>query len=143
MIQAKIVDVLNRALATQYRSLPMFVEEISPYTHSGDEKPRRLLADIVSDQKQYAKKLAEFILDRGGAPNPGQYPMVYTDLHMLSLDYLLSEIDGEQRRDIAILTDCVAGAARDPAAQRLLEEVLGNARGHAESIEGLLAQIAR
>ena len=143
MNQGNLIDALNRALATQHRSLPMFLDEIRPYTHSGDEKAQQLLTQVVSDQKHYAKQIAELILELGGALGPGQYPMVYTDLHLLSLDYLLNEVADAQRRDIDILADCVARSHRDPRAQKLLEEVLGNARGHLESIEEVLAQTAR
>ena len=38
MRQPNIIAVLNRALATVYRSLPMFVELVDPWTQPGDER---------------------------------------------------------------------------------------------------------
>ena len=44
-----------------------------------------------------------------------------------------------QKQDIAAIQQCVADLAGDPAGRALAEEVLGNARGHLESLEELLA----
>ncbi len=143
MPQFNLHDVLNQALTTLYRSLPMFIGEVRPYTHSGDEKATQLLANIVGDQKHYSEKIAELILDLNGAPSPGQYPMIYTDLHLLSLDYLMTEVAEQQHRDVVTLAECAADAKNDQRARKLLEEVLGNARGHLESLEELVGQAAR
>ena len=138
-----IIGVLNRALATIYRSLPMFVDLVDPWTHPGDERGEQLLANIVADQKLYGGKLAELVLDLGGSPDAGAFPMMYTDLHLLSLDYLLVEITEQQHRDVATLAECVADAASNARAKALLEEVLGNARGHLESLEQVVGQAAK
>ena len=143
MRQPNIIAMLNRALATVYRSLPMFVELVDPWTHPGDEGGERLLANIVADQKLYSGRLADLILDLAGSPDPGAFPMVYTDLHLLSLDYLLVEIAEQQRRDVATLAECVTDAASNARAKALLEEVLGNARGHLESLEQVAGQAAK
>ncbi|HZZ73225.1 MAG TPA: hypothetical protein VFE24_13295 [Pirellulales bacterium] len=142
MRQPKIIAVLNRALATVYRSLPIFVEEVQPWSHPGDEKAAQLLQNLVADQKQYAAKIADLILDLNGCPDAGAYPIVYTDLHLLSLDYLLLEIAEQQKRDIAVLDDCLSAAQGDVRAAALLAEVLGNARGHLESLEQSQGQSA-
>ena len=103
MRRPNLIAILNDALATIYRSLPMFVGEVQPYSHPGDEQAEQLLQNIIADQKLYGGKLAELILDLGGAPDAGAYPILYTDLHLLSLDYLMQEITSQQRRDVEIL----------------------------------------
>jgi len=139
MRQPKITDVLNRVLHTVYRSLPMFVGEVSPYTHAGDESAEQLLSHIIADQKLYAGRTAALITELGGAPSPGPYPMVYCDLHMLSLDYLLKEITEQQGRDVRTLEDCTRQLGQNEQARTLVEEITGNARGHWQSLKELPA----
>ncbi len=63
--------------------------------------------------------------------------MGFTDLHDLSLDYLVSRLIRCQQQDIAVIAACVPQLATAPAAQTLAEEALGAARAHLEALEGL------
>ncbi len=135
------VEVLNRLLALQYRSLPMYLNEACPWTHPGDESASATLAQLVADHKAYSSRIAEAILDRNGAILPSGYPMEFTDTHLLSLDFMVGELIKYQRRDITQVEHCVADLAADPPARALAEEVLGNARGHLESLEELAAKL--
>ncbi len=64
--------------------------------------------------------------------------MTFTDTHDLSLDYLVNELVDYQRQDIAAIEKCVADLNADGNGRALAEEVLGNARGHLESLKELL-----
>jgi predicted outer membrane protein len=50
---------------------------------------------------------------------------------------LVSELAFYQQQDIAIIERCVAELVTDPQGRSLAEEILGNARGHLESLDEL------
>jgi hypothetical protein len=138
MATANTIDVLNELLRLEYRSLPMYVIGTSPWQHEGDERAAATLSRIVEDQKRLSARIADLILERGGQVQPGAFPMEFTDLNLLSLDYLVREAINHQKYTIGQIESCVARLAHDAEARHLAEEVLGNQRGHLENLEELL-----
>jgi hypothetical protein len=134
------VDVLGRLFRILNRSLPMYLAGADPWRHPGDEAAANVLADIVADQRLYTGRIAEAILQERGRVDTGDYPMEFTELNMLSLDYLLKETIRRQREDIAAIERCVADLAGNMQYQVLAEEALGNARGHLESLQELVTR---
>ncbi len=98
------------------------------------------LADIVADQRLYCGRIAEAILQERGRFDSGDYPMEFTEYNMLSLDFLLTAMIRHQKQDIAAIERCVADLAGNMQYQVLAEEVLGNARGHLESLQELVGR---
>lgn len=137
--RAAMIDTLNRLLSVECSSLPRYLAGTSPWHRSGDERAAVVLEQIVADQEYMAGRIADLIFARGGLPDPGGFPMEYTDLHMLSFDYLTGEMVRSTRLDIATIEACVRQLAGDREARALAEEVLGSERGHLESLEELVA----
>ena len=138
MRRANTIDILNELLVVHHRSLPMYLSYAVPWAPTAPNGTRNIAAvldRLVADQKRYASKLAEAILARGGRIETGGFPMEFTDLHLLSLDYLLNEMVKYQRRDIAKIERAVELLRDDPLARELAEEALGNAKGHLDSLE--------
>ena len=131
------VDYLNRLLRIIYRSLPMYLVNTSPWTSQSDARAEAVLKQLVADAKRYSQKIAETILDRNGVIEMGSFPIEYADVHDLSLDFLIGEVIEAQSRDVVAIQRVVDALARDRAAKALAEEVLGNAKGHLESLEEL------
>jgi hypothetical protein len=134
------IDVLNRILATLNRSLAMYLADADPWRQAGDDQAARVLARIVEDQRRDVNRLAERIIDQAAHIYAGQWPMEYTDLNFLSLDYLLRELVRHQREDIAQLERCVALLSHDRPARELAEEILGSEQAHLEALEDLSHQ---
>ena len=134
------VDLLNELLATVYRSMPMYLADATPWTRRGDEKAVETITDIITEQKGTCERLAAAIVQRGGVVDAGEYPTVYTDLHFLSLDYLLNELIRAQKADIETIGKCAERLWNDPPAQAMAKEALGAARGHLQSLEELVAE---
>jgi hypothetical protein len=132
--------ILNRLLATIYRSLPMYLTEADPWVRHNELRARDVLATIVADQRRDCHRIAELILDRYGRIELGEFPMEFTDLHFLSLDYLIGELVRHQKQDIATVEACVDRLQHDPAARTLAQEVLGSQRAHLEMLEELAGQ---
>jgi hypothetical protein len=135
-------DLLNQLLAIEYRSLPMYLADACPWTHHGDEKASETLSNIVADQKAMAQRIGEFILDSGSRVETGEYPMEFTDMHFLSLDFLLKELLRYQRGDVAAIVRIVSQLSDDRTARELAEETLGMQRAHLEALEALVSQPA-
>jgi hypothetical protein len=142
MSRAESIELLNRLFVLIYRSLPMYLESAMPWVHQGDEDSATTLRNIIQDQKDLYRRIGETILDLGSSVDTGEFPMDYTGLHDLSLDYLLPYLVEEQRRLIGEAEGIAQQAAGLPDARRLAEEALGSARAHLESLESLHPQPA-
>jgi hypothetical protein len=132
------IDVLSRLFQIVNRSLPMYLIGAEPWTRPGDEPAAKALADIVADQKLYAGRVAEAILRERGRVDGGDFPMEFTELNMLSLDFLLGEMIRRQKLDIAAIERYVAELSGNLPYQVIAEEVLGNGRGHLDMLEELV-----
>jgi hypothetical protein len=134
------IPILNRILAVLNRSLPMYLADADPWTSAGDEQAAKVLARIVEDQRRDVNRLAERIIGKAAHVEPGHWPMEFTDLNFLSLDFLLLELLRHQKQDVAQIERCVALLARDRQARELAEEVLGSEKAHLDALEDLSRQ---
>lgn len=134
------LDVLGLLFRILNRSLPMYLAGADPWRRAGDEAMANALADIVADQRLYSGRIAEAILQERGRFDSGDYPMEFTEYNMLSLDFLLTAMIRHQKQDIAAIERCVADLAGNLQFQVLAEEILGNARGHLESLQELVTR---
>ena len=131
---------LNRLLATIYRSLPMYLTEADPWVRHNDQHAREVLATIVANQRRDCQRVAELVLERYGRLDLGEFPMEFTDLHFLSIDYLIGELVRHQKMDIATIEQCIDRLQHDPAGRTLAQEVLGSQRAHLEILDELAGQ---
>jgi len=138
MTKQATIDALNQLLAIHYRSLPMYLTEAVPWTHNGDERATAAVDDIVTSHHAIVVRLADEIQNRNGVVDPGDYPAEYTDLHFLSLDYLLIEILASLDINIQAIQECARQLEDDRVGKALAEESLGTARGHRQTIDELL-----
>ncbi len=139
MLDRRTTTALHRVFITIYRSLPMYLTYASPWTHRGDEPIVDVLRHIVADHKAICERIAQYLQEHQVPVDTGDYSMGFTDLHDLSLDYLVSRLIRCQQQDIAVIAAGVSELASVPAAKTLAEEALGAARAHLEALEGLAA----
>jgi hypothetical protein len=131
------IEVLNRVLVLLTRSFPQYMQWARPHIPPGRETVTETIEQIVTGQNTLADRIGQFIFDSGGLPDPGRFPIEFTDTHDLSIDFLIQEAVGCQKLDIANLQECVEALRLAPAAQDLASEALGLARGNLESLEEL------
>lgn len=129
---------LNRLLQIHYRSLPMYLASARPWVAPGHEKAAEALDLVVADEKRMVEKISHELYAAQADIDLGEFPMTYTDLHDLSIDFLLKEVVESQRHDVAAIEDCVVALRGEPLAQ----EALGAAKGHLESLEEAIAETA-
>jgi hypothetical protein len=131
--QNKRINVLNRLLAIHYRSLPMYLRDARPRKQSGDDRADELLSQIIAEHQRMVEHISETLLELGGDIEPGEFPMLFTDMHDLSYDYLLRQLVDQQRQMVAQVQQCVDAAPGEPLAL----EALGLAKGHLEELQEL------
>jgi hypothetical protein len=133
-------DVLNRVLAILQRSFPQYMRYARPYIPPGRENVMEAIDQIVAGEDQLAQRVSQSIFDSGGLPDPGEFPIEFTDTHDLAIDFLIDEAIDCQKQDIAELERCAEALRSAPAAQSLAAEALGMAKGHLQSLEDLQAK---
>ena len=131
------LQALGDLLRILYRSLPMYLAEARPWVRRGGEKLASAVAAIAGDQCLFAHRVAQAVIDLGGHPAPGAFPYQFTSVHDLAIDYLIERLIECQRRDVTRIGRCVEDLAGVPQHAALAEEILGNARGHLETLEQL------
>jgi bacterioferritin (cytochrome b1) len=140
MSQQAIIGTLNRLMANQCYSLVNYLSDATPWTHPGNEELTEATRSIVADHEHYSQRLAHAIEDRGGSPNAGSYPMTFSSLNDLALDYLLAKLIQNQQHAIETNERCVAELEEDSQAQSLASEVLGSERAHLDILKEFLPQ---
>ncbi len=131
--------VLNRLRVIHNRSLPTYLSYAVPWSHAGDEAATETLAQIANDHRTMVERLGELILENGGVTEPGSFPIAFTSLHFLSLDFLVQKLIETQQNLIQQMEDCVRQLHLAPSSQAVAQEALGEARGHLESLKELVA----
>lgn len=140
MDDARTVELLNRLMAVLYRSFPMYLRYASPWRSDSSEPVWNTVEHILIDQDALVARAAELVQELGGQVQTGEFPMEFTGMHDLALDFLLQRLIHYQRRDLERLQQLGQQAASsdiDRRARELIQEALGSARAHLEILEEL------
>jgi hypothetical protein len=138
MTATETIDSLNRVLAILERSFTQYLRYARPYIPPGRDDVLQSLEEITAGQDALAERVNQAVVESGGLPDYGKFPIEYTDTHDLEIGYLIQEAIDNQRQDIAELSRCVDDLRHSPSAQALASEALGMAKGNLEKLEALL-----
>jgi len=127
--------VLNRLLVLHLRSLPMYVSQAPPWINPGRESAWEAVQSIAADHQATADRFGAMILAADGVPGYGEFPLRYTALHDLALDYLLVRILEYERQLIRRISECADLLWMNPALQAGVLESLGEAKAHLQLLE--------
>jgi len=131
------VHLLNRLLAIHCRSFPQYLRYSAPYVRPDRVDVVETLASIADDQDAMADRISRMVIDADALPRTGEFPMEFTDLHDLDLDFLLQLGVRYQEQDIGAIQSIVDRLQESPAARAIAEEALGMAKGHRDSLREL------
>jgi hypothetical protein len=140
MNDVRTVELLNRLIAILYRSLPMYLRYASPWRSDSSEPVWNTVEHILIDQDALVARAAELVQELGAQVQTGEFPMEFTGMHDLALDFLLQRLIHYQRRDLERLQQLAQQAVSndiDRRARDLVQEALGSARAHLEILEEL------
>ena len=132
------LDLLNRLHVLQRRSLPMYLGYAAPWEAYGCDPRANALTRIVENQKLMADRLASMILDLGGTPDYGHFPMFYTALNDTSLEYTTKVMLERQQREVAAMEKIADALRLSPVAHALALEALGESKAHLDLLEEML-----
>jgi len=133
-------SVLNRLLVRLHRSLQMYLTQAAPWLNRGADKAALTLQNIVADQQRLAQLIADLLIARRIRPETGDFPIDFTDMNFLSIEFLSRELATHARSDVEWITRAVATLEDDAEAKSLAEEALGSAKAHLEQLEELATQ---
>ena len=131
------VDILNRLLAMHSRSLPTYLVSAPPWYPESDSDAMVALRHVAEDHALMVDCLGAEIMRENGAVKAGEFPMNYTDLHDLSIDYIIRQVVSELRVNLEEIQTCIDQLQNAPGAKALAEEALGATQGHLDNLDSL------
>ena len=134
MKKPSTIDILNMLVQMHCRSLPMYLSDATPWSASQHSAGQELLQSIVADQGEIVDQLASLIQGRDAIVERGAFPIAFTDLNDLSLDYVMREVAERQTRQVAALERATELLADDDEALKLGQRALGVGRAHLDSL---------
>ena len=140
MSQPATSVLLNRLLAIVGRSFPQYLLYSRPYIPSGRMSLFEAIEAIAADQNVMVERISRLLSDAHTPARFGEFPMEYTDLHDLDIDFLVGAAAKYQEQDITSIAEIAEQLRLAPAAQSLAEEALGMAKGHLDSLRELLPE---
>ncbi|MFO0903470.1 MAG: hypothetical protein U0939_10740 [Pirellulales bacterium] len=134
--------VLNRLVSMLNTTLPAYLRDARPWTYPGREQAFDALRDVGEQQVEAAERLSAWILENGGIPSKGRFPLDFTRFNDLSVDYLVRESLRRQTLMIAKMEACLDDLGLVPHALALVQEIIGEAKAHADMLRDVLAPAA-
>ena len=128
---------LNQLLVDVGRSLLQYVGECSSWSSRSQAAIEQEFPKIVAIQQQHVRQLVDLLMQRGWSIDFGGFPSTYTDLHFLSLKYLLKIILVNQNLVLAELDEALHTCVDDPEAAALIGEILASERQITEKLQSL------
>ena len=135
MTDHAVLEALAELARLHRYSLLRYVRDAAPY--SLDPAALETLAQMADMQELAAERLETLILDRDGPLPTGDFPVGFAAYHDLSLEYLLPLVRAHQESLIARIHQVLPVLRSDPEAHAVVEETLGEAIGHLETLEEL------
>ena len=135
MSSADTIAVLNRVLGIVLRSFPQYLRWGRPHVPPNHAHALETLHNIAADEDALAERIFDAIIDLGGLPDTGEFPMEFTDTHDLDIDFLVRESIGYGRQDIAALESLAATANLSPPADSLTADAVNMAKRHLAALE--------
>jgi hypothetical protein len=130
-------DVLNGLLVRLYRSLLQYgVECCSAWTSSAQAHEQQALEQMAARQRESVARLVDLLTARGLVVDFGNYDD-YSELHYVSLKFLLGKLIENEQQLIAALESGLAALGHDPEATKLVSDVLAAEKDNLTRLGGM------
>jgi len=131
---------LNEILIRMLRGLLQYTGECWPWSSEEQGGERQVIDRLVAEQREDVQEIVDLLNERDAQIDFGTYPTEYTDLHYVSLDYLLDTLIAEQEELVTDLKAAIASCGDDPEGQELLSSILPQTEAQLESLKKLAAE---
>lgn len=140
MTESSTYDILNRLLILHSRSLAAYLNYARPWAIQAHPKTLAVLEQMVADQQATVDRLAGLIMETGPV-EPGEFPIIFTGWHDLSVEWLVDKLIERQRKTIILIERLVNQLNLAPYAQAMAREALGQAKGHLENLQEVAGEL--
>ncbi|MBM4074627.1 MAG: hypothetical protein FJ267_03175 [Planctomycetes bacterium] len=130
-------EKLNELVGALGCSLLQFVGEVSPWSPTGASAVRATVDRLVRRQRQDVELLANLLVNRRIPVDFGVYPAVFTDLHFMSLKWLLPKVTESQTKILSQIDSAVKTCQGDLEAETLLHEILASQKSLTDELKTL------
>ena len=137
-------DILNRVVARVYRCLLQYAMECWPWTTAtetpGVEPPeQKAVEQMAARQRDFLGRLADLLTRRGAVVDLGNFPD-FSEMHYVSLDYLLRKLIADEQKLISELEAAQKALQGDAAALGLVSELLAAEKNHLLGLRDMTAK---
>jgi hypothetical protein len=135
--------VLNRLVVSVYRCLLQYAQECWPWTTAtetpGVEPPeQKAVEQMAARQRDFVARLVDVLTERGAVVDLGSFPD-FSEMHYVSLDYLLGKLIADEQRLISEL-EAAQRALQGDVALGLVGELLAAERDHLVRLRDMAAK---
>lgn len=116
---------LNDLLVLVGRSLLQYAIECWPWAGADDDPEHRAFEELSHDQRATASRIAILLDKRGWPVDFGLYPD-WSELHYVSLDYLLKKVIADEEELVAAIERAAPACQSDPEAKAIVSELLAD-----------------
>jgi hypothetical protein len=136
-MDAVTVSILQDVIRKEGRSLLQYVSESFPWTTHKNHQMLPVLVEMAREEQDGAAAVVKWLLaHRARPPYLGAYPMNFTTINYMSLDFLLPQLsDFEKRRSAELEKDLAALGDED--ARRLVQSLLEMKQRHLATLMSL------
>jgi hypothetical protein len=128
---------LEAAVRREGRSLLQYVSEAYPWTKAAGDATADKVRDLAREERDALTVLTKFLSRRRHTvPYLGAFPMSFTTMNFVSLDYLLPRLTESARQSVAALERDRA-ALTDADAKAELDRLIELKRTHLKALEAL------
>lgn len=118
---------LNDLLVQAYRSLLQYTVECWPWSDPEAQAEQDLITQLAVGQRDVVGRMAELLDRRQQTVDFGTYPD-WSELHFVSLDFLLGKLIDDEQQLVAAIERAEPAIKPDPQASTLVFELLHGER---------------
>lgn len=127
---------VNELLIAAGRSLLQYTAEAYPWSTAQKDLREPILA-LARQQQESVRKLAHWLDDEGEIIHFGIYPVDYTSLHYVSVDFLKKHLISNQTQVVELATFEYKEEDNETAHHQYLAEILANEQAVLASLKAL------
>lgn len=120
----EINSLLNSLLVSLHRSLAQYVLDAWLWSTSDDGKLKGAILSLVERQREDVGKIADLLIKRRHPINFGNYPVEWTRVNYLAIEYLYSYLCDQQHLLVQQFEQAISKLNEDQDARVLVQEVL-------------------
>jgi len=136
-------DAMNRVMNTLTCSVARYLRFARPWVDFRANAIADLVGQVADSQGEHVLRIGELLIERHGHVELRTFPLAFTGLNDLSIDYLLPLVIEDEKQIIALIESAADALACDPEARQMVVEVVECERRHLQMLQsGLIHSYA-